>query len=129
APAADAAPPAPASAAGTNSNPSHGAAPAAASADATDAAEPPVAPAVAQARALAAILDGDLPAAQALLRGSLSPRDFNAWAAPLLKAAANARYVPDALQAITRAANEERMDAATEILCGAALRQGEFVFN
>ena len=31
--------------------------------------------------------------------------------------------------AITLAANEEQIDSTTEILCGAALRRGEFVFN
>lgn len=83
----------------------------------------------AQVRALTFILNADLPAARDVLRASLDTRDFNEWAAPLLKAAANPPQVPGALQAITRAANEQRIDAATEILCGTALRQVEFVFN
>ena len=37
--------------------------------------------------------------------------------------------MPEALQAITRAASDGQIDADTEILCGAALRQAEFVFN
>jgi len=122
--------------AGTNAAQAHATRPESAPATAVPApgnaalpAEAAVAAPVAQARALAAILEGDLPAARTLLRDSLSSREFNAWAAPLLKAAAQKRHVPDALQAITRAANEQRMDAATEILCGTALRQGEFVFN
>lgn len=82
-----------------------------------------------QVRALASILANDLPLAKDLLRNGLNRRDFNEWAAPLLKAAENPRQVPGALQAITRAANEQRIDATTEILCGAALHQAEFVFN
>jgi tetratricopeptide (TPR) repeat protein len=89
----------------------------------------PASPPAAQARALALILNADLPSARETLRASLDTRDFNEWAAPLLKAAENPRQVPGALQAITRAANEQRIDAATEILCGTALRQVEFVFN
>ena len=30
---------------------------------------------------------------------------------------------------MTRAANDDQIDSSTEILCGAALRQPEFVFN
>jgi hypothetical protein len=84
---------------------------------------------IARVQALRAILGGDLSEAQRLLRGSLSKQDFDQWAAPLLRAAADRRHTADALQAITGAANDEQIDATTEILYGAALRQGEFVFN
>jgi tetratricopeptide (TPR) repeat protein len=93
-----------------------------------DAASPISAPA-AQVRALTAILNADLPAARRLLQGSLDAREFDDWATPVLRAAATRRDIPDALQAVTRAANEGRIDADTEILCGTALRQSDFVFN
>ncbi|AMN45657.1 hypothetical protein ACG33_00755 [Steroidobacter denitrificans] len=83
----------------------------------------------AQVHALTLILDAELSSARDVLRATLNTEDFKAWAAPLLKAAENSRQVPAALQAVTRAANEQRIDAVTEILCGTALRQVEFVFN
>jgi tetratricopeptide (TPR) repeat protein len=96
----------------------------------TAASEPAVESApIAHVQALRAILGGNFGEAQRLLRGSLSRQDFEQWAAPLLRAAADRRHTTDALQAITRAANDEQIDATTEILCGAALRQAEFVFN
>ena len=64
-----------------------------------------------------------------LLRGSSSDEDFREWAEPLLQAASDRARIPDALQSITRAASDGRIDATTEILCGAALRRAEFVFN
>jgi tetratricopeptide (TPR) repeat protein len=85
--------------------------------------------AAARVQALTAILDGDTSTAQRLLRSALNPEDFRRWADPLLRAAADRNQVPRALRAITLAANEEQIDATTEIMCGAALRRGEFVFN
>jgi Flp pilus assembly protein TadD len=85
--------------------------------------------AVARVQALAAILNGDLEGARRELRESTSDEEFREWAEPLLQAATDRARVPDALQSITRAASEKRIDAATEILCGAALRRAEFVFN
>jgi tetratricopeptide (TPR) repeat protein len=85
--------------------------------------------AVARVQALAAILGGDVDAARRELRESSSDEEFRDWAEPLLQAATDRARVPDALQSITRAASEGRIDAATEILCGAALRRAEFVFN
>ncbi len=85
--------------------------------------------AVARVQALAAILGGDLEAARRDLRESSSDEEFREWAEPLLQAATDRARVPDALQSITRAASERRIDASTEILCGAALRRAEFVFN
>lgn len=83
----------------------------------------------ARTRAAAAILEGDLAFAEQLLRQSVAPAEFERWPAALLRAAADRRSVPDALQVITLAANETQIDASTEILCGVALRQAEFVFN
>jgi tetratricopeptide (TPR) repeat protein len=84
---------------------------------------------VARVQALAAILAGDVDTARRKLHDSSSDEDFREWAEPLLQAATDRKRVPDALQSITRAASERRIDASTEILCGAALRRAEFVFN
>ena len=86
-------------------------------------------PAAARVEALAAILSGDTDSARQLLRDSLSREDFDLWAGSLLQAATDRRHIPDALQAVTRAASDGAIDPATEILCGTALRQSEFVFN
>ena len=83
----------------------------------------------ARVQALTAILDGDTPTAQQLLRSVLAPEDYRRWADPVLRAAVDRRQVPGALRAITLAANEKQIDATTEIMCGAALQRGEFVFN
>jgi hypothetical protein len=80
-------------------------------------------------RALEAILAGDNSSAKEILQGALSSQDFNRWADPLLRAADNRRHIPEALQAVTLAASEQQIDPSTEILCGAALKQPEFVFN
>ena len=84
---------------------------------------------VARVQALAAILGNDVETARRLLRGSTSDEDFREWAEPLLQAATDRARIADALQSITRAASDRRIDATTEILCGAALRRAEFVFN
>lgn len=80
-------------------------------------------------RALEAMLAGDTSSAKEILRGALSTQDFNRWAEPLLLAADNRRRIPQALQAVTLAASEQQIDPSTEILCGTALKQPEFVFN
>lgn len=80
-------------------------------------------------RALESMLAGDNASAKDILRDSLSSQDFNRWAEPLLRAAENRRHIPEALQAVTLAASEQQIDPSTEILCGAALKQPEFVFN
>jgi tetratricopeptide (TPR) repeat protein len=88
----------------------------------------PIAP-VARVHALGAFLQGDTRAAERLLRRTIPRAEFEIWAGPTLQAASNRRLVPEALKAITLAANDGYIDAATEILCGAALKQPEFVFN
>lgn len=82
-----------------------------------------------QVQALEALLAGDPASARDLLRSAVSPQDFARWADPLLQAAENRRHIPQALQAVTLAASEQHIDPATEILCGTALKQPEFVFN
>ena len=46
-----------------------------------------------------------------------------------MRAAQDKRETSQALQAITRAASDHTIDPITEVLCGAALRQSDFVFN
>lgn len=84
---------------------------------------------VAQVKALGALLSGDPASAQRTLRDSASTAAATAWIDPLLQAAANRRKTSEALQAITRAASDEIIDPVTEVVCGAALRQSDFVFN
>lgn len=93
----------------------------------TDAENLPIA--AARVRALAAFLKEDRAAAERLLRSAVSAEEFRLWGAALARAAGNPRHAADALRAVTRAANEGYLDASTEILCGAALKQPEFVFN
>jgi hypothetical protein len=79
--------------------------------------------------ALEAMLAGDNGSAREIFRGALSSQDFRRWAEPLLLAADNRRHIPQALQAVTLAASEQQIDPSTEILCGTALKQADFVFN
>jgi len=83
---------------------------------------------VAQANALHALLSGDTHQAQRTLSGSLRTRDA-AWVDPVLQAASDRNRISLALQAITRAASDRTIDAVTELVCGTALRQADFVFN
>jgi tetratricopeptide (TPR) repeat protein len=82
-----------------------------------------------QVAALKMILDANPEGAGRLLRENLRPAQFEIWAQPLLRALASPRQTPDALRAITRAASDDQIDASTEILCGAALKQADFVLN
>jgi len=85
--------------------------------------------AVAQAKAMSALLSGDASLAQRTLRSVKGARSAATWVDPLLQAAADRRKTSQALQAITRAASERLIDPVTEVVCGAALRQSDFVFN
>jgi len=71
-------------------------------------------------KALAAVLSGKTVTAD--------ERD-SAWMDPLLRATTDKRQRSEAVRAITLAASNGSIDAATEILSGAALRQSDFVFN
>ena len=82
---------------------------------------------VARIDALSALLAGDVPTAERLL--TTAAGSGNTWVAPLIRAATNRSAVPEALRAITLAASDGQIDAATEVMCGAALRQSDFVFN
>jgi len=86
-------------------------------------------PSATRVRALTAALARDRRNAERLLRSATRREEFDAWAGPMLHAIGNRRLVPEALRAITRAANDGLIDASTEILCGVALREPEFVFN
>jgi len=85
--------------------------------------------AVAQAQAMGALLSGDTNLAQRTLRAAKGARNTATWVDPLLQAATNRRKTSQALQAITRAASDRIIDPVTEVVCGAALRQSDFVFN
>ena len=82
---------------------------------------------VARVAALSALLSGDIARAEQVLSAATAP-DAD-WVKPLLRAAADKKATPAALRAITRAAGDGQIDAATEVMCGAALRQPDFVFN
>ncbi|MFL6547859.1 MAG: hypothetical protein ACJ8OJ_04145 [Povalibacter sp.] len=85
--------------------------------------------AAAQVEALDAILAGDLRSAQERLQNVNSTRKSTPWIEPLMRAAQDKRQTSQALQAITRAASDHSIDAVTEVVCGTALRQSDFVFN
>lgn len=79
--------------------------------------------------ALKLALRGDAAGAEALLKSALTPEEFRAWARPVMRAISSPRERPAALRAVTLAASEAQIDAATEILSGAMLRQADFVLN
>jgi tetratricopeptide (TPR) repeat protein len=85
--------------------------------------------AAAQVRALDEILAGEFAAAQQILQSSNNGGRSGAWIEPLVRAAQDKRQTSQALQAITRAASDNSIDPITEVICGAALRQSDFVFN
>jgi hypothetical protein len=82
---------------------------------------------VARVVALSALLSGDVARAEQVLATAMAP-DAE-WVKPLLRAAVDKKATPEALRAVTRAAGDGKIDAATEVMCGAALRQPDFVFN
>jgi tetratricopeptide (TPR) repeat protein len=83
--------------------------------------------AVVRVTALAAILSGDLASAEHALTAATG--SDNSWLQPLVRAVNDKKAIPEALRAITLAASDGQIDATTEVLCGAALRQSDFVFN
>ncbi|MBM0104500.1 hypothetical protein JM946_07065 [Steroidobacter sp. S1-65] len=95
----------------------------------TTAAPPAIQAVPSTVQALEALLAGRHDSARNILKASIGTQDFSRWGEPLLRAAENRRRIPQALQAVTLAASEQQIDPATEILCGAALKQPEFVFN
>jgi tetratricopeptide (TPR) repeat protein len=89
----------------------------------------PDTPSAARVEALRALIRNDAATARRLLQASLSERELAQWAEPLLQAAENRSKTPRALRAVTRAASESNIDAATEIFAGAALKESDFVLN
>lgn len=85
--------------------------------------------AAAQAKAMNALLSGDIDLAQRTLHGAKGARNAATWVEPLLQAAASRQKTSQALQAITRATSDRLIDPVTEVVSGAALRQSDFVFN
>lgn len=84
-------------------------------------------PEAARIKALAAVLSGNTAAAQQTLQ--TADDRTQAWIEPLLRASTEKHHRAEAIRAITLAASDGSIDAFTEILCGAALRQSDFVFN
>jgi Tfp pilus assembly protein PilF len=82
---------------------------------------------VARIRASVLLLAGDRAAAEALLKTG-DPKSTELIDA-VLHASTTSEGVPNALQAITRSADDELIDAETEMLFGTALRRPDFVFN
>lgn len=83
---------------------------------------------IAQVKALPALLSGDTVQAQRTLSASAGT-GAAAWVDPVLQAVGDRKRISLALQAITRAASDRTIDPTTELVCGAALRQADFVFN
>jgi tetratricopeptide (TPR) repeat protein len=82
---------------------------------------------VARIHASVALLRGDRAGAEALLKSDTSPS--TELVDSVLDASTVTERVPEALQVITRSADDEVIDAQTEMLFGAALRRPDFVFN
>lgn len=82
---------------------------------------------VAKIRAAMLLLAGDRPKADAVLReDAKTPADL---IQAVIAASDTKERTPEALQMITRTADEETIDAETELLFGTALRRPDFVFN
>lgn len=90
----------------------------------------PADPAAARPRALAALLDTRVEDARILLAASTGRevRD-DPWFGAVVRALRDPGSRPAALRAITLAASDGTLDAATEIMLGIALKQPDFVFN
>lgn len=82
---------------------------------------------VAQIRAAMLLLAGDRPQADAVLRADAkTPVDL---IQAVIAASDTKERTPEALQTITRTADDETIGAETELLFGTALRRPDFVFN
>jgi tetratricopeptide (TPR) repeat protein len=73
------------------------------------------------------LLAGDRAAAENSLRASRAASDE--LIESVIDASIDKARIPEALQVITRNADDEAIDPATEMLFGAALRRPDFVFN
>jgi|HigsolmetaAR201D_1030396.scaffolds.fasta_scaffold01352_7 tetratricopeptide (TPR) repeat protein len=81
----------------------------------------------ARIQAAVLLLENDRFRADALLREHKAVSDELIRA--VIDASTDRSKVPDALKIITRSADDETIDAHTEVLFGAALRRPDFVFN
>jgi tetratricopeptide (TPR) repeat protein len=72
------------------------------------------------------LLNGDRNGAESLLRSSFKSNEL---IDAVVTATTTKERTAEALQAITRSADEELIDAETEMLFGTALRRPDFVFN
>jgi tetratricopeptide (TPR) repeat protein len=82
---------------------------------------------VARIRASVLLLAGDRAGAEALLKSGANQSSELIDA--VLDASVTTQRAPEALQVITRSADDEAIDAETEMLFGTALRRPDFVFN
>ena len=82
---------------------------------------------VARIYAAISLLAGDRPNAEALLRANDGTSEE--LTRSIVDASATKEGIPEALQVVTRSADEEAINAEAEILFGAALRRPDFVFN
>lgn len=81
----------------------------------------------ARIRATMLLLAGDRAGAERLLRASNASSDE--LIRSVIDASGSKQLIPAALQVVTRSADEEIIDAETELLYGIALRRPDFVFN
>jgi tetratricopeptide (TPR) repeat protein len=81
----------------------------------------------ARIHAVMSLLAGDRAGAEALLRSGAAIDD--GLARIIIEASGSKDRIPEALQAVTTSADDEAIDAETEILFGVALRRPDFVFN
>jgi tetratricopeptide (TPR) repeat protein len=73
------------------------------------------------------LLAGDQANAETQLKGDAM--QLSGLVDSVIAASAARERIPEALQAITRAADDEEIDTETELLFGTALRRPDFVFN
>ncbi len=81
----------------------------------------------ARIHAMMLLLTGDSTGADELLRSSGA--DADGLARSVVAAGGSRAKIPAALQAVTTSADDEAIDAETEILFGVALKRADFVFN
>ncbi|HEU4653021.1 MAG TPA: hypothetical protein VFS47_03495 [Steroidobacteraceae bacterium] len=85
--------------------------------------------AAAMVAATVAMLGDDYSSARKLLSAATSASAMRAWGESLLDAAQHPAHISVALQKVTEAALEDRIDSTQVLLSGAALKNSDFVFN
>ena len=76
-----------------------------------------------------ALLNKDYAQARQLLAAGLREPAMRSWGEPLLDAAQHPAHVSRALQNITEAAMDHRIESSQVLLAGLALRKSDFVYN